>query len=102
VRVSAKPAPATTKPRLLFFYQPREGAGRRVEGFLSQVLQRRRNQKTFVIHRIDVSQRSDLAERFRITETPALLVVADGRVRTRITRPTGTEPIRQHLKPWLR
>jgi thioredoxin-like negative regulator of GroEL len=102
LRVGTQPTLTKTKPRLLFFYEPREGAGRRAERFLAQVLQRRRNHKTFVIHRIDVSQRSDLAERFRVTATPALLVIADGKVRTRITQPTGCEPIRQHLQPWLR
>lgn len=95
-------APAKTKPRLLFFYLPRDGAARRTEGLLASVLQRRRNHKSFVIHRIDVTQRAELAERFRVTETPTILVVADGKVRTRMTRPKGCGPIQEQLQPWLR
>jgi thioredoxin-like negative regulator of GroEL len=99
---TTKVAPPQTKPRLLFFFAPKEGASRRVEGYLAQVLQRRRNHNSFVIHRIDASQRSDLAERFRVTDTPAILVVAGGRVRARIVRPKGCEPIREQLQAWMR
>ena len=89
-------------PRLLFFYRPDEGAGRKLESLLAQVLQRRRNHSTFDIHRIDASERADLAARFRIDRTPAILVVADDKVRARITRPKKTSDLRQHLQPWLR
>jgi hypothetical protein len=34
------------KPRLLFLYSARDGRARRVEGYLAQVLQRRRNHET--------------------------------------------------------
>ena len=95
-------APATTKPRLLFFYSPKEGASRRCEGYLAQILQRRRNHNTFLIQRIDLSQRADMGERFRITETPSIMVIADGKVRARLTRPSGSAAIREQLKPWLR
>lgn len=90
------------KPRLLFFYAPQEGASRRTESYLSQVLQRRRNHHTFHVHRIDVTARPDLAARFRVTETPAFLVIADGKIKTRLARPKGTTHLREHLAPWLR
>jgi thioredoxin-like negative regulator of GroEL len=98
---SAQPG-SPTKPRLLFFYLPLERADRRAEKALTQVLHRRRNQKTFVIHRIDASQRKDLAERFRVTDTPAILVIADGRVRARVAQPKDSDTIRHQLEPWLR
>lgn len=98
---SRQTAPTATKPRLLFFYA-NDGASRRCESFLATVLQRRRNHQTFVIHRIDVSKRVDIGERFRITETPAIIVIAEGKVRARLTRPKGSAPIREQLEPWLR
>ncbi len=94
-------SPPAARPRLLFFYRAEEGSGRRVEGFLAQVLQRRRNHDSFAIVRIDVQKRADLAERFRIGETPAILVVADGKVRARFARPKGCADIHDHLQPWL-
>ena len=48
------------KPRLLFFTSSVSGHCRRVEGFLAQVLQRRRNHGTFRLLRIDESERPDL------------------------------------------
>lgn len=99
---SAQTAPSATKPRLLFFYAANDGASRRCEGFLAQVLQHRRNHQTFVIHRIDISKRADIGQRFRVTETPAIVIVAEGKVRARLTRPKGCAPIREQLEPWLR
>jgi hypothetical protein len=39
-------ATGRSNPGLLFFHSPTEGSSRRVEGFLAQVLQRRRNHET--------------------------------------------------------
>jgi thioredoxin-like negative regulator of GroEL len=94
--------PATTKPLLLFFHSPTEGYCRRVEGFLAQIMQRRKNHDTFRVSRIDITKRPDLAERFRITQIPALIVVTDNRVRARLDRPIGCTDIKQLLTPWLR
>src|SRR5437588_809882 len=41
------------QPGLVFFYSPVSGSCRRVEGFLAQVLQRRRNHGTFKLDRVD-------------------------------------------------
>jgi thioredoxin-like negative regulator of GroEL len=90
------------KPRLLFFYSPVEGASRRVDAFLAQVLQRRKNHETFQITRVDATKRTDLVERLRITSLPSLLVVDDRRVRARLERPRGCEDIQELLSPWLR
>ena len=40
------------KPRLVFFHSAASGHCRRVEGFLAQVLQRRRNHGTFKVVRV--------------------------------------------------
>jgi thioredoxin-like negative regulator of GroEL len=89
-------------PRLLFFHDQRSGKSRRADGFLAQVLQHGGNHQTFMIHRIDVGQRPDLAERFRVAETPTLLVVQNKKVQARLETPTGCKDIELLLRPWLR
>jgi thioredoxin-like negative regulator of GroEL len=89
-------------PLLVFFHSKLDGRSRRVEGFIAQVLQRRKNHGTFVLRHVDVEERADLAERFRISEVPTLLVVADRRVQSRLELPRGCSDIEAILKPWLR
>ena len=89
-------------PRLLFFYDQRSGKSRRTDAFLAQVLQRGGNHQTFMIHRIDVGQRPDLAQRFKVAATPTLLVVQDKKVQARLESPTGCKEIELVLRPWLR
>jgi thioredoxin-like negative regulator of GroEL len=96
------PDPATAKPRLLFFYRANDGRARRIESYLAQVLQRRQNHQTFMIHRVEVDERPDLAERFKIDGTPAFVVVSDKRIRGRLERPRNAVEIQSLLTPWLR
>ena len=51
---------------------------------------------------MSMEERADLAERFRISEVPTLLVVADRRVQSRLELPRGCSDIEAILKPWLR
>ena len=90
------------KPMLLFFGSRSNGHSRRVEGYLAQVLQRRRNHDTFNLRTVEEQERPDLLERFRVKQTPALLVVAKRRVVGRLERPRGAEEIRIFLERWLR
>lgn len=94
-------APPVAKPRLVFFYSPRSGRCRRVEGFIAQVLQRRRNHDTFDLVRVSVDARPDLAERFRIETVPTLCVVEDRRLRKRIPAPRGCRELERELAAWL-
>jgi thioredoxin-like negative regulator of GroEL len=95
---------ATTlaQPGLVFFYSPASGRCRRVEGFLAQVLQRRRNHGTFRIYRVDPAERPDLAERFGVESTPTLAVLEGRKVRARLAEPGGCREIESFLAPWLR
>jgi thiol-disulfide isomerase/thioredoxin len=90
------------KPGLVFFYSPVSGSCRRVEGFLAQVLQRRRNHGTFRLYRVDEKERPDLVERFAIETMPTLVVVEDKVVRARLERPRGCREIESFLAPWLK
>jgi len=101
-RRAAVTAAADTRPTLLFFFSSTSGASRRADGFLAQVLQRRANHTTFRLVRVDADERPDLVERLQVSEVPALIVVAEGRVRARIGRPSGCAEISRVLGPWLR
>lgn len=90
------------RPGLVFVYSRVSGRCRRVEGFLAQVLQRRRNHDTFRLFRVAEEERPDLVERFRVASVPTLLVVESKRVRGRLAAPASCAEIEQFLGPWLR
>lgn len=92
---------STIRPGLVFFYSARSGSCRRVEGFLAQVLQRRRNHGTFRLYRVAQEERPDLVERFAIETMPTLVVVEGKRVRARLAHPRGCRDIERFLAPWL-
>jgi hypothetical protein len=98
---STRRAPAAAKPSLVFFYSPLSGPSRRVEGFLAQVLQRRRNHETFKVYRVDVESRPDLVSQFAVPDVPALAVVEQKIVRGVLPRPRGCREIEVFLRPWL-
>ena len=68
--LAPKPNGTSVPVTLAFLYSPRSGKSRRAEGYLSQVLQSRRNHETFKLLRVDVDARPDLATRFRLTTIP--------------------------------
>ena len=90
------------QPRLVFFYSNVSGACRRAEGFLSQVLQRRRNHETFRLYRVAREERPDLFERFAVESDPTLVVVEGKSVRAKLERPRGCRDIESFLGPWLK
>jgi thioredoxin-like negative regulator of GroEL len=91
-----------TQPTLLFFTSPVSGHCRRVEGYLAQVLQRRRNHGTFRLQVVDEHTHPDLVRRFNVSELPTLVVVAEQVERARLERPRGCREIEATLAPWLR
>ena len=93
--------PVRAKPRLVFFHSGVSGNCRRVEGFLAQVLQRRRNHGTFKLYRVAKEERPDLLERFRVDALPTLVVMEGKRVQARLERPRGCREIERFLAPWL-
>ena len=101
VRSPAGPESEAQRPQLLFFYSRTSGSSRRVEGFLAQVLQRRRNHHSFVLRRIDVDEHAQLVARFKLEAIPALVVVENKRVRARLSSPRGCAQIAETLAPWL-
>ena len=90
------------RPRLVFFHARKSGRSRLVEGYLSQVLQRRHNHESFQLLHVDVDEHPELAERFRIEDVPTIVVVERKRVRGRLASPRGCREIEALLAPWLR
>ena len=71
--------PATPdRPMLIFFTSRQSGPARRMESLLAHIARRERD--TLAVKRVDVDERPDLAERFRIAEVPALALVKVKRV----------------------
>ena len=99
---AAAGTPDAAQPSLLFFFSSTSGSSRRVDGFLAQVLQRRANHSTFRLIRIDGQERPDLMKRLHVTDLPTLLVLDRGRVRGRLTTPSGCRQITHLLAPWLK
>jgi thioredoxin-like negative regulator of GroEL len=89
------------KPGLVFFHSALSGHCRRVEGFLAQVLQRRRNHETFKLYVVEEADRPDLVERFGVETMPTLVVVEGKLVRAKLERPRGCREIERFLAPWL-
>jgi thioredoxin-like negative regulator of GroEL len=96
--VLAKPA---SKPGLVFFHSSMSGRCRRVEGFLAQVLQRRRNHDTFRFYSVANEEHPELIERFRVRQMPTLVVLEDKIVRATLETPRGCREIERFLAPWL-
>lgn len=90
------------RPRLVYFHSAVDGHCRRVDGFLAQVLQRRRNHETFKLLLVEQRERPDLFERFRVSAVPTLLVIEGKAVRGRLEHPRSCVQIERFLAPWLR
>jgi len=99
---SVAPKSVAPKPILIFFTSKTNGRSRRAEGFLAQVLQRRRNHETFSIKFVAQEEHPDLVARCRIGSTPTILVVDEAKVQGRLVEPHGCEEIQTFLAPWLK
>jgi thioredoxin-like negative regulator of GroEL len=92
---------ATTQPKLLYFYSPKSGLSRRVEAFLDQVLQERRNHKAFSRAAVNVDRTPELAQHFEVEDVPAIVVLEDGQVVRKVEGRVSVSGIRDTLGPWL-
>ena len=99
---AAASLPEAERPRLVFFCSKASGRSRRVEGYLSQVLQRRGNHRSFRVYNVDVDEQPALAERFLIEQVPTIVVVEGNHVQARLEAPRGCRDIEARLAPWLR
>jgi thioredoxin-like negative regulator of GroEL len=96
------PMQGTGQPGLVFFHSQTSGKCRRIEGYIAQVLQRRRNHRTFKYYAVASEERPDLVDRFGIATMPTLVVVEGKAVSARLEAPRGCRDIESFLAPWLR
>jgi thioredoxin-like negative regulator of GroEL len=99
--MSSDPGP-DGRPILIFFGSSTSGPSRRMEAFVDQVLQARRNHQTFRRRKVDIDDQPDLAERFDIRRAPTIVVVDGDRVARRIEGRVGVDALRAELADWLR
>jgi thioredoxin-like negative regulator of GroEL len=93
--------PTDGRPILIFFGSSTSGPSRRMEAFVDQVLQARRNHETFLRRKVDIDHRPDLAERFDVRRAPTIVVVEGHRVARRIEGRVGVDALRAELADWL-
>lgn len=89
------------RPTLLFFHSRASGRCRRVHGYLSQVLQRRRNHDTFRVVQVDVEDHPELAAHFGVTRVPTIIVLEGSSLLSRVVEPSGRAAVQAALASWL-
>jgi thioredoxin 1 len=87
------------RPLLVFFYSERSGPARRMESLLAHLTRKERERLRF--RRVDVDLRPDLAERFRVTQVPTLVLVRDKRVVERLDGRVSSPRIERMLETYL-
>ncbi len=90
------------KPGLVYFHSSRSGKCRRIEGYIAQVLQHRRNHETFKYYAVAEEERPDLLEKFGIELTPTIVVLERQSIAARLESPSGSKEIERFLRPWLK
>jgi thioredoxin-like negative regulator of GroEL len=90
------------KPGLVYFHSSRSGKCRRIEGYIAQVLQHRRNHETFKYYAVAQEERPDLLEKFGIELTPTIVVLERHSIAARLESPSGSKEIERFLQPWLK
>ena len=93
---------SATKPSLIFFHSSVSGWAVRVDGFLANVLQRRRNHDTFNLYRVAVERHPELGRKFAVGNVPTLIVIQEKTVVGRLENPRGSREIEEFLSPWLK
>ena len=70
------------RPLLVFFTSQRSGPARRMESLLAHIARKERD--SLRVKLVDVDERPDLAEKFRISQVPSLALVKGKRVVARL------------------
>ena len=87
------------RPLLVFFTSDRSGPARRMESLLAHLARKERKRLRTV--RVDVDERSDLAERFRVDSVPTLVLVVGKRAVDRLEGRVSAPRIEAMLEPHL-
>lgn len=91
------------RPLLVFFANTQSGPARRMESLLAHLA--RKERARLRVTRVDVEARPDLAERFRVSEIPTIVLVkgktAVARIDGRTSAPKIERMLETHLGPEL-
>ena len=87
------------RPLLVFFWSERSGPARRMESLLAHLERKERDRLR--VRRVDVDVSPEIAERFRVTVVPTLVLVKDKRVVSRLDGRTSAPKIEAMLEPHL-
>ncbi len=87
------------KPLLVFFSSERSGPARRMESLLAHLA--RKERERLRVKRVDVAEHPEIAERFKVTEIPSVVLVKDKRVVDRIDGRASAPRIERMLEPHL-
>ena len=87
------------RPLLVFFTSQRSGPARRMESLLAHIARKERGRLR--VSKVDVDDRPDLAERFRVNQVPSLALVVEQRVVSRLDGRATAPRIESMLEPHL-
>ena len=83
----------------MFFTSRRSGPARRMESLLAHIARKERSRLR--VSKVDVDDRPDLAERFQVTQVPALALVVEKRVVSRLDGRATAPRIEAMVEPHL-
>ncbi len=88
-------------PLLVFFSSSRSGPARRMESLVAHIARKERGRLRVI--QVDVDDRRDLADRFKIGDAPALVLVkakrSVARIEGRVSAPRIEAMLAEHLAP---
>ena len=88
------------RPLLVFFTSIRSGPARRMESLLAHIA--RRERESLVVKKVDIDERPDIAECFKVSEVPSLVLVKDrrevARLEGRSTAPKIESMLDEHAR----
>jgi thioredoxin 1 len=87
------------RPLLVFFTSQRSGPARRMESLLAHIARKERD--SLQVKLVDVDERPDLAEKFRISQVPSLALVKGKRVVARLEGRATAPKIQSMLEELL-
>ncbi|HET7759471.1 MAG TPA: thioredoxin family protein [Gaiellaceae bacterium] len=90
---------ADSRPLLVFFGASHSGPARRMESLMAHLARKERDRLR--VTSIDVDERPELAQRFRVETVPTLALVKDNRVVDRLEGRASAPKIERMLEPHL-
>jgi thioredoxin-like negative regulator of GroEL len=87
------------RPLLVFFSSRRSGPARRMESLLAHIARKERDRLRVTI--VDVDDKAELAERFKIESVPTLVLVKGKRAVARLEGRASAPRIERMIEPHL-